>query len=140
LGQNVADLPGAGAAGGMGAGAVCFLNAKIQSGIDFVMEQTGFDVLVRNKIDLIITGEGSVDKQTIEGKVIKGISERAREHQIPFSILAGVIKDADLIQDNLMPYSVQSIMELGVSVDDAIDNAAAHLNEMSYQLMKNYCE
>jgi glycerate kinase len=140
LGQNMADLPGAGAAGGMGAGAVCFLNAKIQSGIDFVMEQTGFDTLVGSKIDLIITGEGSVDKQTIEGKVIKGISERAREHQIPFSILAGVVKDAALIEDNLKPYSVQSIMDLGVTVDDAIDNAAAHLNEMSYQLIKNYCE
>lgn len=140
LGQNVADLPGAGAAGGMGAGAVCFLNAKIQSGIDFVMEQTGFDDLVKNRIDLIITGEGSVDKQTIEGKVIKGISERARQQQIPFSILAGVVKDAALIEDNLKPYSVQSIMELGVSVDDAIENASSHLTEMSYQLIKSCVE
>ncbi|WP_418264328.1 glycerate kinase [Flavobacterium faecale] len=140
LGQNIANLPGAGAAGGMGAGAVCFLNARMQSGIDFVMEQTGFDALVKNKIDLIITGEGSVDKQTIEGKVIKGISERANQNQIPFSILAGVVKDANLIEKNLKPYCVESIMELGVSVDDAIQNASSHLNEMSYLLIKSYCE
>ncbi|AWG20995.1 hypothetical protein FFWV33_05305 [Flavobacterium faecale] len=137
LGQNVATLEGAGAAGGMGAGAVCFLNAKMQLGIDFVMEQTGFDVVIQNNIDLIITGEGSVDKQTIEGKVIKGISERARQNKIPFAIVAGIVKDMDLITDNLKPESIQSIMDLGVTVEDAMQNAAVHLTEMTYQMIES---
>lgn len=135
LNKEVATIPGAGAAGGLGAGAVAFLNAKMQSGIDFVMEQTGFDGVLSSGIDLIITGEGSVDKQTIEGKVIKGISERANQINIPFSIIAGVIKDKELILENLKPKSIHSIMELGVEVEDAIQNAAAHLNKIAFQLI-----
>lgn len=120
----------------MGAGAVCFLNAKMQSGIDFVMEQTGFDALIKNNFDLIITGEGSVDKQTIEGKVIKGVSERAHQNNIPFSIVCGVVKDLDLIIDNLNPENIQSIMQLGVTVENAMQNAAEYLTEISYEIIK----
>lgn len=134
--KEVAYMPGAGAAGGLGAGAVSFLNAKIQSGIDFVMEQTGFDTLIKSDIDLIITGEGSVDKQTTEGKVIKGISERANLLNIPFSIIAGVIKDKDLLIENLNPKNIHSIMELGVTVEDAIQNAASYLNTIAFKIIK----
>lgn len=133
LNKNVAGIPGAGAAGGLGAGAVAFLNAKIQSGIDFVMEQTGFDTLLKSNIDLVITGEGSVDKQTIEGKVIKGISDRAKQNNIPFSIIAGVIKDKKLLLENLKPKSLYSIMELGIPVDNAMQNASTHIESIAYR-------
>jgi glycerate kinase len=138
LHKEVADIPGAGAAGGLGAGAVCFLNAKIKSGIDFVMEQTGFDALLKDHVDLIITGEGSVDKQTIEGKVIKGISERAIQNQIPFSIICGIVKDGKLIQENLHPESIASIMELGVTTADAMKNASLHIKSIAYKLIKEH--
>jgi glycerate kinase len=138
LNKKVETIEGAGAAGGLGAGAVCFLDAKIKSGIDFVMEQTGFDTLLKDNIDLIITGEGSVDKQTIEGKVIKGISERALKNQIPFSIIAGIVKDKKLIEENLHPESIHSIMEMGVSTEDAMKNASAHLTALGYQVMKEH--
>jgi glycerate kinase len=134
--KEVAYISGAGAAGGLGGGAIAFLNAKIQSGIDFVMEQTGFDTLINSNVDLIITGEGSVDKQTLEGKVIKGISERAHLLNIPFSIIAGVIKDKDLLIENLNPKNIHSIMELGVPVEDAIQNAASYLNTIAFKLIK----
>jgi len=137
LNKEVATIEGGGAAGGLGAGAVCFLDATIKSGIDFVMEQTGFDSLLKDNIDLIITGEGSVDKQTIEGKVIKGISERALKNQIPFSILSGIVKDKKLIQENLHPISIHSIMELGVTTEDAIKNASKHLSVLAFDLIKN---
>ncbi|TDD99809.1 glycerate kinase [Flavobacterium cellulosilyticum] len=137
LNKDVATIPGAGAAGGLGAGAVAFLNAKMQSGIDFVMEQTGFDTLLQSNIDLIITGEGSVDKQTVEGKVIKGISERANQFNIPFSIIAGVIKDKELIVENLNPKSLHSIMELGVTVEDAIQNASSHIQKIATKLLSD---
>jgi glycerate kinase len=138
LKKEVAEIPGAGAAGGLGAGAVCFLNATIKSGIDFVMEQTGFDTLLNDGVDLIITGEGSVDKQTIEGKVIKGISERAIQNRIPFSIISGIVKDEKLIQENLHPKSIASIMELGVTTADAMENAALHINAIAYKLIKEH--
>lgn len=136
LNKDVSAVPGGGAAGGLGAGAVVFLNARIQSGIDFVMEQTGFNSLIRSNIDLIITGEGSVDKQTIEGKVIKGVSERANQNQIPFSIIAGIIKDEQLIKENLKPKIICSIMDLGVPVADAIENAATYLKSIAYKLIE----
>lgn len=135
LNINVAGIEGAGAAGGLGAGAVCFLNAKIKAGIDFVMEQTGFDDILKDDIDLIITGEGSVDKQTLEGKVIKGISERALKNKIPFSIIAGIVKDRELIQENLHPQSIRSIMDIGVTIHDAMTNASDYLTALGYQLI-----
>lgn len=138
LHKEVATIPGAGAAGGLGAGAVCFLNATIKSGIDFVMEQTGFDALLKNDIDFVITGEGSVDKQTIEGKVIKGISERAYNNNIPFSIISGIVKDEELIRENLHPKSIASIMELGVTTVDAMENASEHIKAIAYKLMKDF--
>ncbi|SDW14102.1 glycerate kinase [Flavobacterium degerlachei] len=138
LHKEVAEILGAGAAGGLGAGAVCFLNATIKSGIDFVMEQTGFDALLKDQVDLIITGEGSVDKQTIEGKVIKGISERAIQNNIPFSIISGIVKDEKLIQENLHPKSIASIMELGVTTADAMKNAALHINGIAHKLIKEH--
>ena len=138
LTEKVETIKGAGAAGGLGAGAVCFLDAKIKSGIDFVMEQNGFDTLLKDNIDLIITGEGSVDKQTIEGKVIKGISERALKNQIPFSIIAGIVKDKKLIEENLHPESIHSIMEMGVTTEDAMQNAATHLTTLGFQLIKEH--
>jgi glycerate kinase len=140
LHKEVADIPGAGAAGGLGAGAVCFLNATIKSGIDFVIEQTGFDELLKNQVDLIITGEGSVDKQTIEGKVIKGISQRAIQNQIPFSIIAGIVKDRKLIQENLHPKSIASIVELGVTTEDAMENASLHISSIAYKMIKEHTE
>jgi glycerate kinase len=116
------------------------LNATIKSGIDFVIEQTGFDELLKNQVDLIITGEGSVDKQTIEGKVIKGISQRAIQNQITFSIIAGIVKDRKLIQENLHPKSIASIVELGVTTTDAMTNATLHISSIAYKMIKEHTE
>lgn len=71
-GHCVADLPGAGAAGGLGAGAVAFCGGRLRRGIDEILDITGFDALAA-QADLIITGEGSLDEQSFCGKVIDGI-------------------------------------------------------------------
>ncbi len=138
LGHDISVITGGGAAGGLGAGAVCFLNAKMKSGIDFVMEQTGFDNIINDTTSLIITGEGSLDKQTVEGKVIKGISERANKKNIPFAIISGVVKDDELIKEKLQPNSIHSIMELGVTTADAMSNASKHIEFIAYQMIKKY--
>ncbi len=137
LNKNVSTAQGAGAAGGLGAGALSFLNAKIESGIDFVMEHTGFKDKLHN-IDLIITGEGSVDKQTLEGKVIKGISSAAKENNIPFCVLAGIIKDNSIVQKNLNPLQLKAIMDLNIPQSEAIKKAAHYLELLSYDLIKNH--
>ena len=77
LGRDVADQPGAGAAGGLGYGAVAFLGAQLRRGIEIVLDMTGFDAAARNA-DLIITGEGHLDGQSAQGKLIQGLCGRSQ--------------------------------------------------------------
>jgi glycerate 2-kinase len=77
LGRDAADLPGAGAAGGLGYGAVVFMGAQLRRGIEVVLDMTGFDAAASNA-DLIITGEGHLDGQSAQGKLIQGLCGRAR--------------------------------------------------------------
>ncbi len=70
------DLPGAGAAGGLGAGAAAFLNAELRSGIDIVLDESDFDKLAADA-DVVITGEGRFDSQSANGKVMSGVCRRA---------------------------------------------------------------
>lgn len=138
LDVEVANIPGAGAAGGLGAGALAFLQAKMQSGIDFVLKETKFLSLLSQEIDLIITGEGAVDKQTIQGKVIKGVSDMAKMNNVPFSILAGVVYDEKIIQENLQPFALKSIMNVASNTDDAMQNAAMYLEKLSFDLVRDF--
>ncbi|WP_298366166.1 glycerate kinase [uncultured Lutibacter sp.] len=135
--RSVESIEGGGAAGGLGAGAVCFLNAKMQSGIDFVLEQTKFRDVLKNA-DLIITGEGSADKQTLEGKVIKGVSDVAKEKNIPFAIIAGIVKDKNVIEKSINPVSINSIMDLNVTFEDAIKNAATFVKNIATEVVTNF--
>ncbi|MBO7249832.1 MAG: glycerate kinase, partial [Clostridia bacterium] len=73
LGIDVADLPGAGAAGGMGAGMVAFFGAELKPGIDTVLDTVGFEKIAADA-DMIITGEGRIDSQSLRGKVVIGIA------------------------------------------------------------------
>ncbi len=78
LSVDVSAIKGAGAAGGMGAGAVAFLNAELKRGIDILLDKADFDGKAA-EADLIITGEGRLDFQSVNGKVISGIAKRAAE-------------------------------------------------------------
>jgi glycerate kinase len=76
LGKDVAAQSGAGAAGGLGFGAVAFLGARLRRGIEIVLDLTGFDAAAR-EADLIITGEGHLDGQSAQGKLIQGLCGRS---------------------------------------------------------------
>jgi glycerate kinase len=82
LGQDVRTVPGGGAAGGLGAGCVAFLGAGLRPGIDVLMEAVGFDDLVWGA-DMVITGEGKIDDQTIHGKVVSGVAKSANAAGVP---------------------------------------------------------
>ncbi|MBD3895529.1 glycerate kinase [Halomonas sp. ML-15] len=88
LGDDHRDLPGAGAAGGMGFAARAFLGAELRPGIELVMEQVGFDTLLA-QADLVITGEGQLDGQSLSGKTPVGISRRAAARGVPCVALVG---------------------------------------------------
>jgi glycerate kinase len=94
LGVDLADTPGAGAAGGLGAGAIAFLGARIRSGIELVLELVGFDREVATA-DLVVTGEGKLDAQSLRGKAPVGVARAAAAHGVPVVALAGVVEVAD---------------------------------------------
>jgi glycerate 2-kinase len=92
------NFPGSGAAGGMGAGAKFFLDGFLYSGIDFVMDFVSLEERIK-KSDLIITGEGRLDQQSVSGKVIDGVSSRCRKSGKPFWIICGhnTLEDSALV-------------------------------------------
>ena len=88
FGSKAVKAPGAGAAGGMGAALSAFCGAELVSGIDAVLEIRNFADAVKGA-DLIITGEGRVDAQSVFGKAVHGIAQYAKKHNIPLIVLAG---------------------------------------------------
>ena len=88
LGRDVLELPGGGAAGGFGAGAAAFFASPLRMGIDVVLELTAFDEKAADA-DLIITGEGRLDSQSLRGKVVIGVARRAKALGVPAAALVG---------------------------------------------------
>jgi glycerate 2-kinase len=88
LGKRVADVPGAGAAGGAGAGLLAFLDASLVPGAPLVVTASGFDEKLQGA-DLVITGEGRVDSQTAYGKAPGEVAKRAQAARIPVLLIAG---------------------------------------------------
>ena len=111
-GADVSELSGAGAAGGMGAGCAALLRAELRSGIEAVLDTVGFDARLAGA-DLVITGEGRIDSQSVRGKVISGIAKRTKRAGVPLvAIVGGIAPDAD------------AAYGLGVTAMFGIDRAA----------------
>jgi glycerate kinase len=92
LGIDVSVLPGAGAAGGMGGGMVAFFGSRLQMGIETVLDTVNFDRLLPGT-DLVLTGEGKIDSQSLRGKVVIGVARRAKKQGIPVIAIVGDIGD-----------------------------------------------
>lgn len=90
LGIQIAELQGAGAAGGLGAGLMGFLNAKIRKGTDVIIQLSGFEEIIQ-QVDFVITGEGRTDRQTAFGKAPAGIAMHAKKYNIPVICVSGGI-------------------------------------------------
>lgn len=88
VGGDYLILPGTGAAGGLGGALQVFCKGTLTSGIDAVLEQTGFEQLIQDA-DAVITGEGKVDHQTLNGKVVYGVLKRCKAQNVPVYVLAG---------------------------------------------------
>ncbi|MCK6189212.1 MULTISPECIES: glycerate kinase [unclassified Pseudomonas] len=92
LPKDVREEPGSGAAGGLGFAAKAFLGAQFRAGVDVVAELVGLDEAVRGA-DLVITGEGRFDAQTLRGKTPFGVARIARRHNVPVIVIAGTLGD-----------------------------------------------
>lgn len=122
LGKDVKDVPGAGAAGGLGAGLVAFFGANLRRGVDIVIEATGLSEKVAGA-DLVITGEGKVDFQTAFGKTPQGVAKTAKKHGVPVVAIAGGIGDgAEVVYQHGID-SVVSIVRRPMSLKEAMENA-----------------
>ncbi|MGI6746699.1 MAG: glycerate kinase [Anaerovoracaceae bacterium] len=123
LGKNIADVAGAGAAGGMGAALLAFLNAKLKPGIDVVLDTVNFDKLL-DGASFVVTGEGNIDEQSIRfGKVPAGIMKRCAPKNVPVVVIAGGMgKGAELFwKDNLG--SIMTTINGVMTLDEAILNS-----------------
>ena len=87
---EVKDIKGAGAAGGLGAGSIAFLQSKLTKGIDVILDTINFDELV-SKADIVFTGEGKFDSQSLHGKVVMGVANRSQKYKTPVIVVTGAI-------------------------------------------------
>ena len=92
LGMDLAGVPGSGAAGAMGAGIMAFAGGKLQSGISTVLDLIGFEKMLEGT-DMVFTGEGRIDSQSLDGKVISGIAQRAKKQDVPVVCVVGSVGD-----------------------------------------------
>lgn len=125
-GRPVAELPGAGAAGGMGAAALAVFAARLRPGIDWVMDALDFNAALHDA-DWVISGEGRADGQSAGGKVVSGVARRAQAAGVPLLVLAGSLGDG---YQALYPLGVHAILPIvpgPVSLAQALDHAADNL-------------
>lgn len=134
IGVSIADMPGAGAAGGLGAGLAAFLGAELKSGIETVLNAVRFDEKLAGA-DLVITGEGSLDRQTAYGKTIGGVLQRIRQHNIPCIAFGGRIGDIAALYD-LGITSAFPITPGPMSLEDSMSSAGDLLRQASERVFR----
>lgn len=134
LGKDILDLPGAGAAGGLGGGLVAFLNATLRPGIEVVLETLGIERKLEG-VSLVISGEGKIDGQTIFGKGPAGIAKKAKEKNIPVILLGGSIDDdAEILKKEGLVDALFSITRGPISLEESIKKTKEQLEWISYQI------
>ncbi|MGI6456586.1 MAG: glycerate kinase [bacterium] len=135
LGADVADIPGAGAAGGLGAGLVAFCGAELRSGFDLIADYAQLDQALAGA-DLLITGEGKIDEQTPFGKVPAGAAQRAKQQGVPAIALAGSIVGDLTALHELGLISVFTIMNGPISLEEAMKNTRDLMKRTTEQVIR----
>ena len=124
LSKSVGNVPGAGAAGGLGAGLMAFVDASLKSGIEIVTEAAQLSKRLAGA-DLVITGEGQINFQTVFGKTPVGVAKVAKTHNIPVIAIAGSIADdSDGVYDAGIDAMIDIVPE-PMPLETAIENATA---------------
>ena len=132
---DLQQIPGSGAAGGLGGGAIAFLGAEQRSGIELVKDLLDFDSQIEGA-DWIITGEGALDEQSLYGKTIKGICDSAKPRNIPVAAFCGHL---DLTEEKRKETGIlyaTSINQPGQPLKEAIANTITNLEEAVEHFVK----
>lgn len=125
LGLDVAQMAGAGAAGAMGAGVVAFLGGQLRPGIEAVLDTVGYEKLLEGA-DVVFTGEGRIDSQSLHGKVISGVASRAKAQGVPVVAVVGSIGDG-----------IEDAYGLGVNAIFSINRKAEDFSVSRYHSREN---
>jgi len=135
LGTNVAGIPGAGAAGGLGAGLMAFCNAEMSSGFELVSELTDLEKYIR-EASMVFTAEGKIDSQTAYGKTISGVAQLAKKHKVPVIALAGTVDSglSELYEQGIM--AVFAIANQPMSLEESKVRASELLADTAEQIMR----
>ena len=133
---DVSTVEGAGAAGGMGAGCLVFLQAKIVSGIELVMESAQLEASIK-KADVVITGEGKLDDQSLKGKVVSGVAALAKKYAKPLFVICGSNTLSHANAAKLNATKIFCIQKNGMSLERAIQNAALLIQETAFEIGKS---
>lgn len=135
LNIDMKDVPGSGAAGGLGGGLLAFLSAELKRGIDIVIETTKLEESIKDA-DLVITGEGMIDYQTAFGKTPFGVAKIAKKYNIPVIAIAGGIgKGAETLYDKGFT-SIFSIVDKPMELEEAIADASILLEKTTERIMR----
>ena len=137
LGMAVEDLAGAGAAGGVGAGAVAFLGAEILPGVQTFMEITDFKRKLA-QADLLVTGEGKLDTQTLQGKVVHGLLQAAREQGVPSMVVCGINTLTPEQTVSLGLVALGEVMAQCTSQEQAMEQASAVVEQLTFEMIQRW--
>lgn len=135
LGKQVAAIPGGGAAGGMGAGLMAFLDARLVNGVDLIIKANDLEASIADA-DYVITGEGKIDHQTQFGKTPLGIAQLAKKHGIPVIGIAGILEpDIDKLYEMGFT-SLFAIENLPMTPDEACLEAKELIEKLSANIVR----
>lgn len=135
LGIDVDQIPGAGAAGGLGAGLITFLGASLKRGVDVVAETVQLEKHI-DQASLVITGEGKIDGQTIYGKTPVGVAKRAKKYGIPVIGIAGILGEGC---DAVYRHGIDALFSIvpgTVSLETALANGEKYTEQLAENLAR----
>ncbi|MEK4300098.1 glycerate kinase [Oceanobacillus sp. FSL W8-0428] len=136
-GFKLHDMPGAGAAGGIGGAFQAFFPCELERGIDVVLDYSNINQSLAGT-DLVITGEGRVDGQTASGKTPLGVAQRAKTQGIPTVILAGSVSEDAGVLHNFGVVSIHSIINKPMTLEESVRNASVLLELSAEQVVRSY--
>jgi len=135
--RDIANVPGAGAAGGLSAGAMAFMNAALVSGIEMIIERSNLTTELHSA-DWVVTGEGSFDRQSLYGKVVSGVAEAALKSNTPVAVLAGQVTVLQEEFEKLGIVTAISAKPVDTPLEEAIENCRPLLRTAARWFAERY--
>lgn len=134
LGKDIIDFPGAGAAGGLGAGLLAFTSAELRSGIELVIDFTDLEQKVK-MADFVLTGEGGIDFQTQYGKTPYGVAQAAKKYRKPVIALAGYVGEVDVLYDKGID-AIFGILPKAMSLEEALEAGQENIEKTAENIAR----